>query len=196
MYAEYYHRQLMGSGKLDWLVKSRRIGLKAIRAFKLGYVKHPAIEAHDPYQGMLVIPYLDAYDHERTLRFRSFNGGPKYLSMAKARMHLFAVRYTEEPKVYVCEGELDAITIWQTGRKAVGVPGATAWKDQWKWLFRACEEVVVVFDGDEAGGRGATRILRSLNEVASYVRTVEMPPGKDVNDVFRASRKALEEILG
>lgn len=196
MYAEYYHRQLMGSGKLDWLVKQRRIGLRAIRAFRLGYVGAPAVEAHQRYTGMLVIPYLDAYDHERTLRFRSFNGGPKYFSLPGARSHLFAVRYSEESKVYITEGELDAITIWQTKRRAVGVPGSTSWKDHWRWLFRSCDEVVVVFDGDEAGKRGTAKILQSLQTVAPYVRAVEMPEGSDVNDVFRSSRSHLEELLG
>lgn len=196
IYAPFYHQQLMGSGKLDWLVKERKIGLKAVKAFKLGYVRTPAVEAHERYRGCLTIPYFDANDHERTIRFRSFDGGPKYLSQARSKHHLFAVRYSEEPKVYITEGELDAITVWQTGRKAVGVPGATGWKDHWKWLFRSCEEVVVAFDGDDEGRRGQLTIMQSLQHVAPYVRGVDMPDGYDVNDVFRRNRKALEDLLG
>jgi len=195
MYADFYHQQLVGSGKLDWLVRDRKISLKAIKAFKLGYVGKPAVEDHERFVGCVSIPYFDANDHERSIRFRTFRDHPKYLSQSGDEPHLFAVRYSEEPKVFVTEGEIDAVTLWMTGRKAVGVPGAQTWKPSWKWLFRNCEEVVVVFDGDDSGKVGQAKIMRDLGQTC-YARGVEMPAGMDVNDLFRKSRKHLEALLG
>lgn len=193
-FGDYYHQQLLGSGKLDWLIKERGIGLKAIRAFKLGFVREPAVLEHETYKGCLVIPYYDGRGRERTIRFRSFRGKPKYLSLPKSEPHLFAIKYADEPRVFVVEGELDAITIWQSKRRAVGVPGANLWKDEWKWCFRNCEEVIVLFDQDQAGREGAARIVRSLRQVVA-VRGIELPDEMDVNELYCKDRRLLEGLL-
>ena len=87
--------------------------------------------------------------------------------------------------------------LWQLGYKAIGLPGAANWKDEWKWLFRAphVERAVLVLDPDEAGMSAARRLYSSLREVID-VRTVTLPSGLDVNDtLLKYGEATLKEAL-
>ena len=66
--------------------------------------------------------------------------------------------------LYVVEGELDALSILQTGRHAVATPGASVWKDEWCKGWESLR-VVVLADGDEAGRGLAARIAKSAHRV-------------------------------
>jgi len=194
--ARFYHEQLLGSGADRWLF-DRRIWADAILGWQLGFVEKP-LKGDEDYVGCLTIPYFDGLGRERTMRFRPIADRPhpqKYLSRPKDPAHLFGVQYSDYPKVYITEGELDAIVLWQLGRKAVGVPGASLWKPVWKWLFRNTEEVVLIMDGDDAGQTGAGKIYRSLESINVPVRNVRPPGGHDVNSLFIADPKELERLL-
>lgn len=205
--ADYYHAQLVGSGAELWLAR-RGIWAVSVIDWRLGYVRQP-LEGDERFVGCLTIPYFDGLGRERGMRFRPLYANPpaKYLSRVDDRPHLFAPMYTECPKVFVAEGEIDTITLWQTGRKAVGVPGASAWQESWKWLFRNCGEVVLVFDNDlekvrpdgtrvNPGQLAASRVYRDLESLGLSVRNVRLPVGHDVNSLCLADRRLLEDLLG
>jgi len=207
--ADHYAKQLLGSGADRWLF-ARGIWSQSIFGWKLGYVGK-ALKGDEAFVGCLTIPYYDGLGRERpeAMRFRPLYVNPraKYLNRSGAPHHLFGLMYTDYPKVYVAEGEIDAITLWQTGRKAVGVAGADAWRKPWRWLFRNCEEVIVVFDNDmekdrpdgrkvNAGQSGAGQVYRALESLGLHVRNVKLPQGHDVNSLYIADRKKLEGVLG
>ena len=204
--AEHYAAQLAGSGADAWLAK-RGLWAVSIIEWKLGYVRVP-LPGDEDYVGCLTIPYFDGLGRERGMRFRPLYANPvaKYLSRDGERPHLFAPMYTEYPRVYIAEGELDAITLWQTGRKAVGIQGTNAWRNEWRWLFRHCEEVALVFDNDpeklrpdgtkvNAGQLAASKLYRDLEGLGLSVRNVKLPVGYDVNALYVADRARLEKLL-
>lgn len=91
---------------------------------------------------------------------------------------------TSQAKVWVTEGEFDSLILSQMGFPAVGIPGANAFKPEWKYLFRNCEQVSLVFDSDEAGKRGASRVSGLLSDVVENLRILYLPPNQDVTDLY------------
>lgn len=210
-----YHRQLVEdilkdrSPQYEWL-RARGIKNYTIARWKLGVVRDP-LPNHERFRGCVSIPYKDARGLERGLRFRRLRGKPKYDGTVGVGAHMFGVKYTREPEVFVTEGEFDCMVLHQMGYKAVGIPGANAWKAEWRWLLRAANEVVVIPDADgtsEEAIRGSRRplvasggaafkmaVLGSLKGLGPHLRVVRLPEEEDVNSMYLADRKYLKALL-
>jgi DNA primase len=146
-----------------------------IYEFDLGY---------DKAQQAIWIPYF-TMGVETSGRFRLLHpSNMKYLSPKGSRVHLYNVDDTNASTVYITEGEFDAMILRKLGFAAVGVPGASAFKREWRWLFRDADTVVLCFDADEAGQRGAHKIRAWISDVCEVVLSLPLPEGKDVNDAF------------
>ena len=79
----------------------------------------------------------------------------------KARLYLVEAMATEGP-IYIMEGELDCLLARQMGLNAVtNTAGASSWKTKWNQYFRG-RDVVVCYDGDEAGRKGAANVSSRL----------------------------------
>lgn len=93
--------------------------------------------------------------------------------------------------VVICEGEIDAMTVFQeTGLPALSVPmgaGNPQWIDyDWERLS-GIRDIVLCFDSDDAGQKGLEKALERLG--AENVRIVVLPPGaKDPNELLCAGR--------
>lgn len=150
--------------------------------FLLGYVSNPMLGDED-YKGRLSIPYLTPTGVV-DIRFRVLVGdGPKYLGKPGAKTHLFNVNDLHTPSrvIAICEGELDAVIMsGECGVPAVGVPGATNWKDHYSLLFEDYDRVLVVCDGDQAGREFGKKVAREVEGAL----VIHMPEGMDVNEVF------------
>ncbi len=81
-------------------------------------------------------------------------------------------------EVYLCEGDTDTPTLIQMGLSAVGVPGASALKDEFVERFARVETIYVCADADE-GGEGLVR--RAGEAFGPRCRIVTLPDGQDVN---------------
>ena len=42
---------------------------------------------------------------------------------------------------------------------------------------------VLCFDGDEAGRKGASRFIKNMSDIFPLVQVVQVPNGKDINDL-------------
>ena len=140
---------------------------------------------YDVERHALRFPYYDCFGREFGARYRllSENANMKYLSEKSRPQGLYNVIAVDSPLIWVCEGEIDALSLLQTGRPVVGVPGAESFREAWRYLFVE-KDVRIVFDGDDAGASGARRISRILNGVAREVEIVELPEGQDVNSLY------------
>jgi hypothetical protein len=102
--------------------------------------------------------------------------------------------------LYVCEGELDALSFWQMGRPALATYGASRWPSGWCAPWAGLSRVIIVADQDgerRAGEKLAERIGAAavhelgLNETGRILRgaTVNKVQGlKDANDLLRAGK--------
>jgi hypothetical protein len=180
----FYHDQVWSDTPFDFL-RSRGLSHSTVVRFHLGYVGDLQTWHDRHRRGCLVLPYEDGAGRVRSVRYRPLyqlpDGAPKYLTTTGDRAHIFAVRATDNPVVHVCEGEIDTMTLWQIGLRAVGIPGAGAWKPDWKWLFRNTERVVLCMDPDPAGERATINLLKDLRSITD-VDVAQLPRGVDVND--------------
>lgn len=189
-----YQQQLSSEGRL-WL-NNRGITDGSIERFRLGEVLQPT-PVHKRFRGSISIPYLNPDGSVRSLRFRYLHGSiQKYDSVAGFKSHLFNVAATAgHSEVFICEGEFDSIILSQLGKYSTGVSGANVFKQEWKYLYTNCERVSIIFDGDEAGKAGASRIASILGNVVEDLRVIHLPPGTDVTDVYLSSPEALKDLL-
>lgn len=148
---------------------------------------------YDAERDAVAIPYVSALGDIVQVRLRQLSREPKYLDAKNAKDHLFNVVDVDTPGVYICEGEFDAIILKQLGKAAVAIAGVKRWHEEWRWLFHGNPHVRIVTDGDEEGRDVAKLIRRNLSRHVEQVDVVNMPPNRDVTDLFLSGD--LEEVL-
>jgi DNA primase len=90
----------------------------------------------------------------------------------------------------VCEGQLDLISLVESGITNVVAPQGTAFTEsQARILKRFVNEVVLCFDADTAGQKAAERSLDALLQNDLIVRVAEMPMGEDPDSLVRREGK-------
>ena len=163
-------------------LSKRGITKEAAHTFHLGYVTHDN-PSDTEYSGRISIHYLTPAGPV-DIRYRAVGDeSPKYLSRPGAGTKLFNVKdlLVDSPVLYVCEGEIDAITASaMCGLPTVGVPGANAWQPHFKLLMQDYQRVLVLCDGDEAGRQFGKTVCKEVDAAVA----ISMPAGMDVNDVF------------
>ena len=84
--------------------------------------------------------------------------------------------------VLVVESQLNALTAWSYGIPAVALFG-TGSSYQYDILKKSgIRSYILCFDGDEAGRKGAKRFMQNMKKNV-FITDMEMPLGKDVNDM-------------
>lgn len=187
---------------LEYL-NARGISELVAAEYSLGVVTDPA-PGHELHVGWLSIPYLTANGLCVGFKFRRLDGGqPKYGSPSGQKGHLYNVTdiLKNSSRIVVCEGELDTIIVSGILKlPAVGVPGATAWKDHYARLLNGYNTVYILGDNDEGRKEGENPGLEFSRRVAGEVENsiiVSLPPGTDINEYYlREGIDAARRILG
>jgi DNA primase len=131
---------------------------------------------------------------------------PKYLNSPETALfskgqHLFGLDRLA-PKfdllgnkaLVVVEGYFDAVTAHQAGfTRTVATMGTALTSDHVGLIRRMTDEVVLAFDGDEAGVRAAYRASLTLLDRDVRPRIVALPPGEDPDLLIR---KKAEDFSG
>jgi DNA primase len=184
---EAYHHQLFspeGSDLLDYLIDERGLEPDTLSLFQLGAVVSPE-GSDEPALGKVSIPYLTK-NGVVSLRFRRgpSGEGPKYWQPPGSNITVFNVNELVKHQrwIAVCEGEIDCVTATQAGIPAVGIPGASAWKDHYSSLFEGYERVIIRADNDDKGA-GAEFAKKVAGEVPAPA-VITMPDGHDVNSFY------------
>ena len=89
-------------------------------------------------------------------------------------------------RVIVTEGYTDVIACHQHGfTNVVATLGTALTEKHARILRRMCDEVILLFDGDEAGQRAADRAFEVFFPEAMDVRVVTLPGGADPDDLLK-----------
>jgi DNA primase len=92
----------------------------------------------------------------------------------------------EITKVYLVEGYMDVFALWKKGLFGVAPMGTSLTEEQSEILKGLNREICVVFDGDEAGLKGAERAVRKLLSAGcSKVKVVMLPKGEDPDSYLK-----------
>ena len=110
----------------------------------------------------------------------------------------------KDDRVIVCEGQLDTITVFESGvQNVVGTQGTAFTEFHAKVLKRQCSEVVLCFDSDNAGYKAAERSFQILSPAGLNVKVAKLPAGEDPDsfvkkfgaDAFRAEIEKAVDFL-
>lgn len=112
---------------------------------------------------------------------------PKMLSSRGSHVDLYGweVLRLQPRRVIICEGEFDRLVLEANGFDAVtSTGGAGTFKEKWAEAFKDVPEVYLCFDRDEAGRKGALRVVQMI----AHAKIVELPAdvgeGGDITDFF------------
>lgn len=166
----------------DWNTPDDRHCLECGIVFPYFARPLPTMDPSDP-------PIVD------TLRFREAAAGHKVRSPKSTPVDLWAgldrgapphrethpylgwqtpdvARQTGRP-LYVVEGEIDALSIAQTGRPAVGTTSAHKWRPAWCKPWHDLDDVLILADGDESGEEMALNVRQAALEALGREWTIE-----------------------
>ena len=89
--------------------------------------------------------------------------------------------------LYLCEGETDALSLWHAGLPALGIPGATAWRERWWREVEAFPRIVAIPDADQAGSQLVEKLQATCPlELTERVQVLQLPNGvKDANELWQ-----------
>jgi hypothetical protein len=102
------------------------------------------------------IAYLGANGEELAVRFRIALAGDRFRWKSGSKPCLYGLNRIGDAKaagyVVLVEGESDVHTLWQHGIPAIGLPGATSWREDRnaEW-FDGIETIYVVIEPDKGG---------------------------------------------
>lgn len=94
------------------------------------------------------------------------------------------------PDLYVCEGELNALSVVIAGQPAIGSCGTGTWEACWSEEFRWWQSVTMLLDGDEGGRRFASNVRETTVEalgrdwVRQKLDSTQLDDGQDANDLL------------
>jgi len=187
-----HHADLLGRVKvMGWLERERGITSETARQYELGF-----------YRGRVTIPVRDVDGQCVNIRRYdpSATGNDKIISWKKGygtvRMYPRSA-FDKQGPMLITEGEWDTLLAGQHGFNAVtATGGAGTWKVEWTKLFRD-RDVVVCYDCDGPGQRGAATVGKNLLRVAASVRVVKLPltgTGEDITDWFVKYKHTAKEL--
>ncbi len=134
-------------------------------------------------------------------------GEPKYLNSPETSifqkgkllfgLHLAREHIRKKGRAVLVEGYMDVIAMHVAGfQEAVASLGTAFTKHQAQRLSRIAREVVILYDGDEAGRRASMKAAGAFYAVGLEPKIALLPEGLDPDDFLKKEGKeALEEVL-
>ncbi|MFG6443320.1 CHC2 zinc finger domain-containing protein [Roseateles sp. LKC17W] len=149
---------------------------------------------HEHFTGSLIVPVLDEAGnvvevYGRKLLDNLRAGTPKHLYLparegrGRGVFNVQALMASKE--VILCEALIDALTFWCAGYRnvtaAYGIEGFTA-EHVGAFKRHGTERVLIAYDRDEAGERGAAKVAEALMAEGIECFRVQFPKGMDANE--------------
>ena len=163
---------------------------------------------YDRFRNRVMFPIIDVRGNVIGFGGRVLdNSTPKYLNTSETiifnkRKNLFGLNLAKKSKqgfMILVEGNIDVITLHQYGFDcAVASLGTSLTEEHAALLSRYTEQVVLTYDGDEAGQRAAKRAIPMLEKAGIRVKVLKMRDAKDPDEFLHkfgpdAFRLLLEE---
>lgn len=147
---------------------------------------------YDRFRNRLMFPIFDVRGNVIGFGGRVLDDSkPKYLNSNETlifnkRKNLFGLNFakkTKQQNMILVEGNIDVVTLHQYGfDNAVASLGTSLTEEQVALLSRYTEQVVLTYDGDEAGQRAAQRAIPMLEKAGIQVKVLQMKDAKDPDE--------------
>lgn len=178
------HKQLLeDSEALKYVTDDRGLSIEAVTHLKLG------LQADKDGTKWLTIPHY-VKSELVNVKYRSLPPAEKTFRRVKdCPSVLFNADALEgQEEIFVTEGEIDAITLWDQGIKNVvgATTGAGSFDPEWIDQLKPFKKIYLCYDPDEPGQKGAREVARRLGYGRCF--NVTLPDGQDINDFFRSGK--------
>ena len=150
---------------------------------------------YDRFRNRLMFPIIDVRGNVIGFGGRVMdNSTPKYLNSPETeifnkRKNLFALNVAKKSKLgylILVEGYMDAIALHQYGFDcAVASLGTSLTEEHATLLSRYTEQVVLIYDGDEAGQNATKRAIPMLEKAGLQVKVLQMRDAKDPDEFLK-----------
>ena len=153
---------------------------------------------HDTFQQRITFPYFDRRGRIVGWTGRAIAPDPKvkYLNTGETPLFrkgdqifgFYQARQTisRADFAYVCEGQMDVISMSQRGVQNIVAGSGTAFTEAQRRLLKGVtRRLVMMYDGDEAGANASLKHIRSCVEAGFDVRCVYLSGGVDPDDLAR-----------
>ncbi len=156
---------------------------------------------YDRFRHRLMFPIFDRQGRPIAFGGRLLDGGdayqaPKYLNSPETPIfqknrtlygfHLAKQAVRQHGLMIIVEGYTDVIACHRQGvLHVVGTLGTALTATHAEMLKRLTKDVVLVFDGDTAGGKAAERGIELFLDAGVRVRVVTLPEGEDPDSFLR-----------
>jgi hypothetical protein len=199
------HEELLASETA--LRKLDRMGLNqtTVERFKLGWNGNRYAWPVYDSQGVVrnIRLYKPGASGDKVISFTMDVDGTKY-SYGSGNNRLFPISSILENQtnvVLLCEGEKDALTANQWGYAAVSVTaGAGEWQNEYCNAPLKNKHVIICYDIDNAGRKGARKVKQLLRFIAASVHIYDIPPeglpdNGDFTDFFQHHGLNAQQLL-
>lgn len=152
---------------------------------------------YDRFRGRVIFPICNSSGKVIAFGGRDLKGGPaKYINSPESEIYkksnelygMFQARsaIVSEDKVFLVEGYMDVIGMWQSGIKNCVASSGTALTDgQIALLHRFTKNITLIYDGDPAGIKASLRGIDMLLSHGMNVRVLLLPDGDDPDSFAR-----------
>ena len=165
----------------------------------------------DRFRNRIMFPISDSNNNVVAFGGRSLNTayGAKYINSSETKIFkkgslLFNLKNAQKSKkndpLIVVEGYMDVISLANNSIKnAVAPLGTSMTKEQLQLIWRACEEPILLLDGDNAGKLATSRAVDLALPLISYnqtLRIANLPTNYDPDDLLKQHGKdALKDVI-
>lgn len=185
------------TGLVDYL-RSKNYSDQELRDSGLVTVSQKNGNLFDRFRDRLMFPIIDVRGNVIGFGGRIMNSSDKsaakYLNSPETlifnkRKNLFALNLAKKSKLgylILVEGYMDAIALHQYGFDcAVASLGTALTEDGANLLSRYTEQVVLIYDGDEAGQNATQRAIPILEKAGLQVKVLKMRDAKDPDEYLK-----------
>ena len=172
---------------LNYLINQRHLDINILHQFSIGYnaqtksVTFPTWNSSGNLVGIF----------ERNITKKLFTIPTKINKPIYLLNYVISHNITN---VYVVESQINALTLWGWNKPAIALFG-TGTDYQYNELKKSgIRHFILCFDGDNAGIKGRDRFIQAMPS-SILIDYINIPSGKDVNDLTFEEFKKLEELL-
>ena len=161
---------------------------------------------YDKFWNRVIFPIMDV--NHRVIGFGGRVMGdvkPKYLNSPETKIFdksrnlygLNMARSSRKKNLIICEGYMDVISMHQAGfNNAVASLGTALTSQQASLLKRYTDEVLIIYDSDEAGVKAALRAIPMLKTAGLSTKVINLKPYKDPDEFIKnMGKEAFQERL-
>lgn len=172
----------------DWFKIERGIEIETLEKAQVGLAAHPQIGG----RAVIHFPYFDSRGNFIHNRIREIGDSKNVMSESGSKSSIYlAPNLKNSNRIFVTEGEIDALTILQHSDEVVGIPGSQSFLESFIPEFKNLEEIVFCGDNDKAGKKFNIKNIIQIklqypHIKTSYINWDGFPEKFDINDFYKS----------